>query len=234
MVKGKTSKATGPLVACILIVILAFGGVLIYIGMKSAGEVTVVEHPAPEVSNPFNSGDADSYVSGDLKGLDAMTDMSVYIPKDAFYPTNMGIVVPDDGIHAPMVNVGLGEGNNMVIPESSEMGHYTEAAALGALEGSTVIVGHVNYPDASWAPMAPLSYAKKGAPVFVQGKDGERYQYKIVSSQTILKQALPDELFLKTGKPQLVLITCGGKVEYDSRGVALYANNTVVIAEPVS
>jgi hypothetical protein len=44
-------------------------------------------------------------------------------------------------------------------------------------------------------------------------------------------QDLPPDLFLSTGPPRLVLITCGG--EFDQASLT-YVNNIVVFADPVA
>jgi len=75
-----------------------------------------------------------------------------------------------------------------------------------------------------------LADAEVGAVAEVGFDDGTSQRYRITSVVDYVKEELPDELFARSGPPQLALITCGGAFNPQLRS---YESNTVAIAVPV-
>jgi hypothetical protein len=61
---------------------------------------------------------------------------------------------------------------------------------------------------------------------------GRPHEYRVVSLQVLLKQALPRSLFSREGDPELVVVTCGGDLTDTGEG-RHYASNVIVTAVPV-
>lgn len=135
--------------------------------------------------------------------------------------------VPALGISATIVTSPL-RNNALVIPSSQYVGEYTEGTPLTGTEGTTLLVGHVNFPDGSMGAMGPITYAKPGQIINASDGTGRIHAYRIATVATYVKQALPDEVFATTGPRRLVLVTCGGPVIN-----GYYRDNVVVTATPM-
>jgi sortase (surface protein transpeptidase) len=140
--------------------------------------------------------------------------------------------IPELGVTSTIVVSPL-EGDRLVIPSSEYVGEYTESTPLIGTEGTTLLVGHVNFADGSPGALAPISSAKEGQLVKASDGTGKVHIYKVVDVSTYVKRALPEEVFATTGPRRLVLVTCGGPlVEVD--GALAYSSNVVVTAVPVN
>lgn len=142
------------------------------------------------------------------------------------------LLIPDLGITAPIVASTITD-NKLVIPESGSVGLYSGGSTLEATEGTTLIVGHVNFADGSPGALSPLSDAKPGEVIKASGSDGVVHEFRVESEAEYLKQQLPDEVFTTTGRRVLVVITCGGPI-VRVRGVLAYSSNVVVTAVPIN
>jgi sortase (surface protein transpeptidase) len=79
--------------------------------------------------------------------------------------------------------------------------------------------------------MAALRGTEPGDEVVVTDAAGAVTRWRVVSRETLDKQALPlDVLFRRDGPPRLTLVTCGGPFLPEVGG---YRDNVVVVAEPV-
>ena len=151
---------------------------------------------------------------------------------DAPVPAPVRLQVPSLGVDAPVDAVGLTGDGAVVVPErGSQVGWYRFGAAPGAPRGSAVIVGHVDTWDGGPGALYRLSRLEPGAEVVVQREDGGAVAYRVLGRELLPKAELPaDALFTTGGPARLVLISCGGPFDEQTR---TYRDNVVVVAEPV-
>lgn len=141
------------------------------------------------------------------------------------------LVASDVGLNIQLVTGGRGTDGEMALPEPDFAAVYTDSAALDARAGSTVIAGHVNYRDASWAPMSAIAKLNAGDLVRISDHAGTVRTYTVTALQVYPQQALPEELFTRTGPRTAHLITCGGPLE-TANGHPAFTHNTVITAVP--
>lgn len=141
--------------------------------------------------------------------------------------------IPGVDLKVSLVDEGRDDSGYLVIPESSKAARYTGSAAVCAAKGSTLLAGHVNFPDGSLAPMASLVQVTKGMPLYVSDKSGVTCRYKIRSLESLAKTSLPPDSFATEGPPLLRVVTCDlGSPFVPIAGHAQFANNTVATAVP--
>jgi hypothetical protein len=68
-----------------------------------------------------------------------------------------------------------------------------------------------------------------GDVVTVLFANGSRSSFEVVARRSYPKSRLPPELFQRSGRPILALVTCGGAFDQATRS---YADNVVVFAVP--
>ncbi|MDO5867082.1 MULTISPECIES: class F sortase [Paenarthrobacter] len=188
----------------------------LYAGAQGLGTQPVYEE-APTVTRPFTAADSDTYTGNKAVAPD--------LPPQT-------VAIPSLRISAPITESGVDADGALILPSSEKTTRYMGAAPIGAPKGSTVIAGHVNFPDGSPGALEPLARAAKGAPIYITDAGGTRYTYTVTSAETLIKTALPAALFDTSGPAQLVLITCGGPIENTGNGILGYTHNTVVTAVP--
>ena len=133
------------------------------------------------------------------------------------------------GVDAPVHRSGA-DGHVLEVPrDPRDVGWWTGGAAPGASTGTVVVVGHVNYAGVRGA-LGVIGRAHPGDRV-VLGAGREPIRYRVIAVRSYAKSAgLPADLFVRTGPPRLVLITCGGTFDAASGN---YEANVVAYAVPV-
>jgi sortase (surface protein transpeptidase) len=179
---------------------------------------------APEVPHAFGdpserpaSGGADQPASGHR----ATPDRPVML------------ALPSVGVMAPVIAVGVSEGNLQVPEDPAQVGWWTSSAEAGADTGSVIIDGHVDTASGGPGALYRMGIGKLqlGDTVVVTTVLGRKINYRIYAQSVYLKAAgLPADIFAASREPRLVLITCGGA--FDSAG-RTYADNVVVFARPI-
>jgi LPXTG-site transpeptidase (sortase) family protein len=204
-------------VSAVIFAVLALAGVAaIAAGIFGVGQTPTYQE-APVVAVPYSITDPDTYT-----GPHAVAPL----PPDT-------LAVPSLNITAPITESSVDAQNTLQLPSPDKAGWYKGTVPAGALNGSTVIAGHVNFRDGSPGALGDLAEISKGAPIQVTDHTGAVHTYKAVSARTLLKTALPEELFTTTGPHQLVLITCGGPIVATGNGTPGYTHNTVITATPI-
>ncbi len=143
------------------------------------------------------------------------------------------LAVPALGITVPVDPVGVQPDGQMEIPPLAERaGWYRFGSAPGEPDGTAVIAAHVDsVASAGLGPFARLPDAEVGQVVDVTLADGSARQYAVVSVERRAKPEIEwSGVFVRDGRPRLVLVTCGGTFQRD---VGHYADNVVVTAEPL-
>jgi hypothetical protein len=138
--------------------------------------------------------------------------------------------VPALGLDAAVRPVGVGEERQMRLPADPRvLGWYRFGPAPGN-GGSVVLAGHVDSRRFGVGPLADLQTIGVGDRVEVAtGPDGTR-SYRVDSIERFDRQALPAEVFARTGPDRLRLVTCTGPYLPEAGG---YQQNLVVTAVPV-
>jgi len=108
-------------------------------------------------------------------------------------------------------------------------GWWRDGMAPGARAGAVLIAGHRDSAKAGAGVFFPLGKAAAGDRVLVDSAAGKTFAYRVVSVRAYRKAALPTSIYARTGKPRLVLVTCGGP--FDEK-TGHYRDDVVVTAVP--
>ncbi|WP_084105186.1 class F sortase [Demequina sp. NBRC 110056] len=138
-----------------------------------------------------------------------------------------------DGLELDMsvVDVGLAEDGSMEIPADADVaGWYRFGPAPGSDAGNAVLAAHVD--DARGVgPFASLRDLDAGDAVTVVDASGEAHGFVVDRVEQTSKREVDMDLVFDRDTPgQLVLVTCGGRFDWDARH---YEDNVVVYATPV-
>ncbi|MCZ7418579.1 MULTISPECIES: class F sortase [unclassified Micromonospora] len=144
----------------------------------------------------------------------------------------VGIEINKIDLAAPVHNVGIAPDGSIAAPpaeRAQEAGWYDQGPTPGQY-GPAVIVGHV---DTTTGPAVfhQLPQLRAGDRVEVARSDGSVAIFEVDRVDRFGKERLPtDDVFGDFSRPQLRLITCGGRWVGGETG---YADNVVVFASLV-
>ncbi|GAA3313925.1 class F sortase [Arthrobacter ramosus] len=189
----------------------------------TAGVLAFTAQPAPPpapqapVLAPFTAAGPDTYTG------------PAEIPR--LPPDTLSI--PGVDLKVGLVDEGHDDAGYLVIPEAPKAATYTGSAAVCSAKGSTLLAGHVNFPNGSPAPIASLVRVTKGMPLYVSDWAGVTCRYKIIGLESLAKTSLPADTFAIEGPPLLRVVTCDLASPFvPIAGQAQFANNTVATAIP--
>jgi hypothetical protein len=139
------------------------------------------------------------------------------------------LVVPAIGVDHPVIDVGLEPDGSMEIPEDvGEIGWYTGTWVWPGDPGSAVLAGHVDSRAQGRGAFFDLGHLEVEDEIVLHTDEGEQH-WRVTGRTSYEKTYLPiDDIFTVAGDPRLVLITCGGPFDSDTRH---YTENVVVFAE---
>ncbi|MFG2104385.1 class F sortase [Micromonospora echinaurantiaca] len=141
----------------------------------------------------------------------------------------VGISSQPIDLAAPVHNVGIAPDGSIAVPDAAraqEAGWYDQGPTPGQY-GPAVIVGHVD-TNTGPAVFHQLRELRAGDPVEVSREDGSVAVFEVNSVERFDKERLPvDEVYGDFSRPNLRLITCGGRWIGGETG---YADNVVVFA----
>lgn len=138
------------------------------------------------------------------------------------------LAVPAIVIEAPVTRLGLDRKNRLDAPPMSrpkEVGWYRDGPAPGE-KGTALIVGH---RDTRTGPaiFLNLNALHRGDIVKVRRADRRTAVFTVDAVKTYKKEDFPDDkVYGPTGRPELRLLTCGGR--FDKKNG--YSANVVVFA----
>ncbi len=206
--------------------LVASAAVLLAVGACSAPASGGAELPEPDQ----RSESADDSGGSALVGRTERLDSALYDPAEHRAPRRpTGLSIPDLGVDgAAILPVGLEPNGEMEIPRAEDVGWYELGVAPGEV-GSAVLAAHIAY-DGVDGVFRRLGRLAGGDEVVVRFDDGSSRRYRVTAVTEYGKDALPPELFSRTGPEQLVMITCGGEFNPSLRS---YESNVVAVAEPV-
>jgi hypothetical protein len=141
------------------------------------------------------------------------------------------LALPTLGVDAPIVPVRTLPNGGLAVPDDSHvLGWWQGGARPGAGRGSVVIDGHVDTAADGPGTLFSLRELRPGDPVVLGTDHGARH-YVIAALRSYAKAQLPAEVFDPSGQPRLVIITCGGSFNKQTRQ---YSDNVVAYAVPAS
>ncbi|MFI6048806.1 class F sortase [Streptomyces violascens] len=140
----------------------------------------------------------------------------------------VSLAVPYLGVEAPVVALGLDAHRHLSTPPVDNpkvVGWYQGGPSPGE-SGTAVAVGHLDTRTGA-AVFAGLKLLRPGRLVEARRADGKIAVYTVDRIKTYAKAHFPDkEVYGPTGRPELRLITCGGRFNAKTG----YASNLVVFA----
>jgi sortase family protein len=146
-----------------------------------------------------------------------------------FTPTRLR--VPRLGIDAPVVPITVQPNGLLAVPADVDtIGWWSAGAAAAAPSGTVVIAGHVDSARQGPGAFFGLRTLRPGDRVILSSADDRTAAYTVAARRQYPKSALPSgEVFGQHTTPRLVLITCGGSFNPETRH---YSDNIVVYAVP--
>jgi hypothetical protein len=159
-------------------------------------------------------------------------DRAAYVPgPGAGGRTPARVRLASVGIDAPVspARIDVAKGVLGVPPQIGRTGWWQDGAAPGATRGAILIAGHVDSATAGPGAFFRLHQARAGQLVQVTTRSGRTFRYRVVSVRFYLKSRLPANVYSLTGRPRLVLVTCGGPFV---RAAGHYRDNVVLTAVP--
>ena len=134
------------------------------------------------------------------------------------------------GIDAQVSAIGIDmKSGALGIPENiKRVGWWRDGATPGDEAGTALIAGHVDSAKAGAGAFYALKSSRRGDIVTVT-QGSKTLRYRVTTTKTMRKAALPTSIYTRTGSPKLVLVTCGGP--FDAKA-GHYRDNIVVTAVP--
>jgi hypothetical protein len=153
-------------------------------------------------------------------------------PNDQRQVRPVRVVINTVDIGATVRPVGVAADGQMALPPSPRvLGWYRFGPAPSpAADGSAVLAGHLDSRRFGVGPLVRLRDVAIGDRVRVTLADRSTATYRVEAITRFDQQALPDEIFARSGAGRLRIVTCGGDYDADSGG---YQQNLVVTAVPV-
>ncbi|MBW4061739.1 class F sortase [Candidatus Saccharibacteria bacterium] len=141
-------------------------------------------------------------------------------PKPVAAPANLAtravdrLAIPELGINAPIVGLGLVNGALDTPKTLWQVGHYNASSAAGSL-GTAILVGHSGAPGQRGV-FEHLDKLQPGDTLSYTYSDGRKFTYQVLTSSAYpVNQTTADKLFHQTANPTLNLISCYG--HWDTR-----------------
>lgn len=139
------------------------------------------------------------------------------------------LALPSLHVHAPIVPVAVLPGGDLAVPDNPQvLGWWQGGARPGSEQGTVVIDGHVDTAANGPGTLFNLRELRPGDEVALSTDRGLA-KYVIAALRSYPKAHIPAEVFARSGQPRLVLVTCGGAFDRQTRQ---YADNIVAYAVP--
>lgn len=200
---------------------LRTAGVLALVAAVLGGVALIVESRQGDDHPPVNvAAGADSGRQPSGKNVRAMA-----------HSRPVRVDVPSIGVDAPIIDLGLQENGEVEVPpvaDADKVGWYRNGPTPGE-KGPAVLIGHL---DTSRGPAVfrKLPQLRTGAEITVKRADGSTAHFVVRSVEQVPKSGFPtDRVYGDTDRPELRLITCGGRVGGDGH----WTDNLIVYADLV-
>lgn len=212
-----------------MVAVLAVAGLVVSITaawFRLAPEQTDSDEPGPPVAAESSAPPGSATASpSPLSRRSADLDAAAEPP--AARPVRVALSSVDiDSVVRP---VGVARDAQMQLPPDPRViGWYEFGPAPASGTGSVVLAGHLDSRRFGVGPLVRLRDVEAGDPVDVLLSDGTTSTYRVVQVERFDQQALPAEIFARTGAERLRVVTCGGSYDPDTG----YEKNLVVTAVP--
>ena len=146
--------------------------------------------------------------------------------------TPVRIRIAAAGVDAPVVASGIDVQHGVLgIPSDiHRVGWWRDGRPPGAATGSVLVAGHVDSARGGPGVFFRLGRVGRGDLVRLTTASGRTFAYRVAAVRSYRKRALPTSVFSRSGRPRLVLVTCGGP--FDAK-TGHYRDVVVVTARPV-
>jgi hypothetical protein len=161
----------------------------------------------------------------------ARTDPSLTSSTDSTAARPVRVTLGSVDVDARVRPVGVAaDGQMQLPPDPRVLGWYRFGPAPGASTGGSVVVaGHLDSRRLGLGPLVRLRELQVGDSVVVTTSDGATSTYTVRDLERFDRQALPAEVFSRSGPELLRIVTCGGEYDAEAGG---YQQNLVVTAVP--
>jgi hypothetical protein len=212
-----------------VIAVIAVAGLVLSISAiwpRLAPEQTVREEPGPPVA--LESSSPSSSVTASPSPV-SRTAATLDPAKQPASPRPVRVVLGSVGIDAVVRPVGVTRDAQMQLPRDPRvMGWYEFGPAPASGTGSVVLAGHLDSHRFGVGPLVRLRDVVVGDPIEVLSSDRVTSTYRVVRVERYDQQALPADIFSRTGPERLRIITCAGAYDPETG----YEENLVVTAVP--
>lgn len=216
------------------------------LALAAAGPNTSMADPSM-FADTVAAGEAAPNYAADARGypIDGMdsVDLSATSPGGGLGPQDRDwstmapyeLSIPGANLAVGLVDKGVTQINastqTMDLPVSFQAGVLSTTAPVSADRGTTVIAGHVNWSDGSWAPMSNLYLTRPGMAVTTSDGHGGIKHWKITGSRYVDQHELSNTFSIDDpqGPRRLLMVTCKSSVV---NGQIVYDHNLVVTATP--
>ncbi|MBV1948511.1 class F sortase [Streptomyces sp. BV129] len=202
---------------------MAAGAVLLISGVSDEG---------PSQRRPSQAGSTAAVDSGRLPGASADLARLAVAALPPAEPVRLRIGAI--GVDAPMARVGLDAAGALRAPAASSpgvAGWYGDGTAPGTA-GTAIATGHVDTPTGGPGVFYNLGDLTEGATIEISRADRRTVVFTVRAVELHDRKNFPSrKVYGSTGRPELRLITCGGRyvkgTGYQSN-VVVYATLTAV------
>lgn len=203
---------------------LVLGGWLVVDGTPGDGPPPVGSAAAPSAVLP-DAGPPEEAGSAPA-GPDAKQEEPPPQPLPPSAPT--GVRIPSIKVRAPLLGLGLDAAGHLgtkPLTKPNQAGWYRDGPSPGS-PGNAIMAGHADTRSGP-AVFYRLGLLRPGDTVEVVRQDRRTAVFTVDAVRTYPRAAFPDaDVYGPTRRPELRIITCGGKYEKKSG----YSDNVVVFA----
>ncbi|WP_051450157.1 class F sortase [Actinospica robiniae] len=101
-------------------------------------------------------------------------------------------------------------------------------------QGTTLLAGHVDYTGQGTGTLYDLYRVQPGTLVYASDASGHVPRWRVTGLTVVSKTELPSWVFAGTAGPRkLVIVTCGGPVDYVPGYGNTYRDNVIATAVPL-
>ena len=189
---------------------------------------TTAASPSPPTTGHATSPHPTSPVPPPISN--ASVGPSASVPPPSGRP--MVLHLPTLNVTAHVDPVDSSDGVLQVPEDISRVGWWQHSAHPGSSTGSTVLDGHIDSAVAGEGALFHLAELAPGDPITVTTSTSATIAYRVQARRVYVKQdGLPADLFTQQGPARLVIISCGGTFNKQTRS---YEENIAIYATPAA
>ena len=202
--------------------LLTLLGGLVLAGAASFGLLSHPGRPGPA----FTAADTGQLPTA--AGAPVLTQQASAAGVDLRGAAPVRLIAPGVHLTAPVRPVGVTAGALDVPDDVHTLGWSQDGAAAGSRQGTVVVDGHVDSAGQGIGALASIARMRLGDRLTLNTAHSA-FDYVVQARRHYPKDALPTDLFTRTGPARLALITCGGPFNTTTRH---YRDNIVLYATP--